>query len=773
VFLLLGFFVSSLSYKQIWEAETVLLYKVPPAPVEGDPYQSPSLTTQMDMIKMQANLEEIRKRLKLSAPLKSIAAACEVSLKKGTTLIIIHVEWDSANGASDLANTFRDVFLESQINIRREEATKQERDLAVRLQKIQDQLKEADAKLLQYTTANQVVDLSKQAQWTLEQLNSIDLMLEQAQIDQQTNDLQLKNIERIIADLKKRVESEQVESSSQMEFVTVNNVRLQRLREAISDDKIHRSRMAELAEKEVQYESAKKLQERGLISEIDFAKAKAEYERLKAIAVDTPQIQEWKGEITKLDQVVKPSKGGSASAPILQNMLMRQFELELQKTSLGEKVIHLQEARTKVKAALDAMPKLEREFVALSRQVSALESEQKGIEDMLAKSRRVESSEASDYTIVAEAKLPIAPLKSNRKLIFIAVASLGVVIGLALVVGLELLDSTIKSSAEMKLKLGQPVLGAIPRLPRGDKLFVSTESALIENIKIISKRIRRAVPQKGARILLVSATHGEGTTWVAMNLAASFGRQGEHVLLLDSQVRLREDSLSLRNLVMESDDSDEGIILSGDVEAEVIERVRRVIGPFRKRLPEFIKPTLRFARTIIKRLIATASSPTAIIAQRVRQLYQSSKRKRWADGHGLRDIIKNNGQTGGLGEYLDFSEEHIEDILWQTSLSGVDCLPQVSQPVQPEKLGSQRMRQLLEGLSERFDIVLLDSPPVLSYVDAELLAEQCDAIVFVAQSRVCTKSTLNKALQRIAQTNTPMAGLILNGVDPLYMESEQ
>src|ERR1044072_9228539 len=215
IFLVLALTISSIKYQQVFEAETVMLYKPPPVPQEGNPYKPLSLTTQMEMINMQANLEEIRKRLNLSVPLKAIGAACEVTLEKGTTLIILTVKWDSAKESADIANAIRDVFIESQVRLRKEEADNQIKDLDTRLQTIREKLKGADSKLLQYTTANPLIDMGKQSQWALEQLNSIDLLYEQAQIDQQTNELQLKNIERIIGDLKKRVDKEEANSTTQ------------------------------------------------------------------------------------------------------------------------------------------------------------------------------------------------------------------------------------------------------------------------------------------------------------------------------------------------------------------------------------------------------------------------------------------------------------------------------------------------------------------------------------------------------------------------------
>ncbi|MEW6128481.1 MAG: Wzz/FepE/Etk N-terminal domain-containing protein [Acidobacteriota bacterium] len=774
VFLILAFLISSIKHQEVYEAETVMLYKPPPAPEEDDPYKPLSLTTQIEMIKMQSNLEEIRKRLELKATLKSIAAACEITLEKGTTLIILDVKWDSAKGAADLANIFREVFIESQLKLRREEAATQIHDLEARLKIIREKLREADAKLLQYTTANTLIDLSKQSQWALEQLNSVELLFEQAKIEQQSNELQLKNIERIIEDLKRRVAKEQSESASEMESVTVNNVRLQRLREAIDDDKLHRARMAEYTEKEVEFETAKRLRAQGLISDVDFAKIQAAFEKLKAIAVDTEQIKEWREQIKDLDKVVIPSKAGSASAPVLQSMLLKQFDLELQRSSLSERAEHLKAVRDKVKSQIDEMPKLERQYVAYSRDVTTLESEKKTLEDLLVKAHRVHDSESSDFVLVAEAKPPVAPVKSNRAILFIVIAVAGLVLGFVAAVGSELMDTTVKSAGDLKAKLSIPVIGVIPKLPEGERLFESKEIALVENLKMTTRKIRRQVNHHGARILLASASHGEGTTWVATNLAASLGRQGDRVLLIDSQIRMRNGIPSLRDWVkLTENDEQKGRILPADIETGIIESGRKIIAPLRKRLPEFIKPPLRFSRSVIKKGIAVISSPAAFFAGYLQIYHQRKERRRWANRQDIAGLIdKPSNGMKGLGAFLDEPAVSFDDAIFQTVLPNVDCLPQIGCEVIPEDLGTSKMRQLFINASEKYDVVIIDSPPILPYVDAEVLAQWADAIVLVVQGRMCTGATLKKAMSRIESAGAPVIGTILNGIDSIYLEKD-
>jgi Mrp family chromosome partitioning ATPase len=67
------------------------------------------------------------------------------------------------------------------------------------------------------------------------------------------------------------------------------------------------------------------------------------------------------------------------------------------------------------------------------------------------------------------------------------------------------------------------------------------------------------------------------------------------------------------------------------------------------------------------------------------------------------------------------------------------------------------------------DIVLLDGPPILESVDSEVVAPSCDAAILVVASGVTPVSDINEAIARIHSTGVPIAGAVLNRVDPAYL----
>lgn len=89
-------------------------------------------------------------------------------------------------------------------------------------------------------------------------------------------------------------------------------------------------------------------------------------------------------------------------------------------------------------------------------------------------------------------------------------------------------------------------------------------------------------------------------------------------------------------------------------------------------------------------------------------------------------------------------------------------------PIPPnpsELLMSERMRQLVSSLLGRFDYVICDSPPVLAVDDPRILSRLFDGTVLVAQAHKTTYETTGRAIRSLKEVNTPVLGLVMNGLD--------
>lgn len=72
-------------------------------------------------------------------------------------------------------------------------------------------------------------------------------------------------------------------------------------------------------------------------------------------------------------------------------------------------------------------------------------------------------ADANSVEVIDKAKLPVKPVKPNKKLNIIVSAVLGIILGLAIVSVIEFFDNKIKTADDATKELGLPVLGVVPK----------------------------------------------------------------------------------------------------------------------------------------------------------------------------------------------------------------------------------------------------------------------------------------------------------------------
>jgi Mrp family chromosome partitioning ATPase len=74
------------------------------------------------------------------------------------------------------------------------------------------------------------------------------------------------------------------------------------------------------------------------------------------------------------------------------------------------------------------------------------------------------------------------------------------------------------------------------------------------------------------------------------------------------------------------------------------------------------------------------------------------------------------------------------------------------------------MAAFLNEASDNFDIVLIDSPPVIAVTDATLLATRVDGVILVIKSGVTRIDMINNAIDQLKKANEKFLGVVLNQV---------
>ena len=86
-------------------------------------------------------------------------------------------------------------------------------------------------------------------------------------------------------------------------------------------------------------------------------------------------------------------------------------------------------------------------------------------------------------------------------------------------------------------------------------------------------------------------------------------------------------------------------------------------------------------------------------------------------------------------------------------------------PNPSEMLSSKAMKSLLEGLKEKFDYVILDTPPVQAVTDSQILSTKADGTILVVRSENTKRDAVHSAINLLKKVNANIIGTVLNGVD--------
>ncbi|GAA0070288.1 CpsD/CapB family tyrosine-protein kinase [Clostridium sardiniense] len=125
------------------------------------------------------------------------------------------------------------------------------------------------------------------------------------------------------------------------------------------------------------------------------------------------------------------------------------------------------------------------------------------------------------------------------------------------------------------------------------------------------------------------------------------------------------------------------------------------------------------------------------------------KKFRISNNIGLSDVILDNSK-------LDKALIKRNDYL--------DILPAGKVPPNPsELLGSKALEDLLDELGKKYDVIILDTPPVHAVTDAQILSTKVDGVILVVRAERTKKESVISAKAALDKVNANILGTVLNG----------
>jgi capsular exopolysaccharide synthesis family protein len=120
----------------------------------------------------------------------------------------------------------------------------------------------------------------------------------------------------------------------------------------------------------------------------------------------------------------------------------------------------------------------------------------------------------------------------------------------------------------------------------------------------------------------------------------------------------------------------------------------------------------------------------------------------------------------GVSTILADGSKPLNLLIENTAIPNLYVLTAGQIPPNPSELiGSPMMKKCLSALSQRFDHVLVDTPPLLAVTDGSILANLVDGVILVIRGGDTTKEAIMRSKQLLTHAHARIIGTMLNNVD--------
>ncbi len=173
-------------------------------------------------------------------------------------------------------------------------------------------------------------------------------------------------------------------------------------------------------------------------------------------------------------------------------------------------------------------------------------------------------------------------------------------------------------------------------------------------------------------------------------------------------------------------------------------------------------------KTLVISSSATKEGKSTTVANLAITMAQTGSRVLIIDGdlrrptmHNFFNLDRQIGLTNALmGTYT------LDEVIKPTGVDNLDLITAGDIPPNPsELLSSKAMRKALSILSTRYDLILIDSPPVIAVTDAAVLSTRTDAVLLVVSSGYVSRHEVLRAIQLLSNVHANLLGMLLNGLD--------
>jgi len=185
-----------------------------------------------------------------------------------------------------------------------------------------------------------------------------------------------------------------------------------------------------------------------------------------------------------------------------------------------------------------------------------------------------------------------------------------------------------------------------------------------------------------------------------------------------------------------------------------------------------LRTNLEFCGKDVKAIAITSCIPnegkSSVLFNLARSIAAAGKRVLVVDADMRKSVCVGRyriiGAQYGLSHFLA-GTKNLGDVLSETNIPNLYSI--VAGPIPPnpaELLGANVFGQLIHAARDKFDYVLVDTPPIGSVIDAAVVAKVCDGIALVISANTVSYRFAQEAIEQLKKSDTKILGTILNKV---------
>ncbi|MBI5667925.1 MAG: AAA family ATPase [Chloroflexi bacterium] len=346
---------------------------------------------------------------------------------------------------------------------------------------------------------------------------------------------------------------------------------------------------------------------------------------------------------------------------------------------------------------------------------------------------------ASAISIMEPATAPKEPLPSytSRNLILAGIA--GLTGGMLLAFMVESRNPQFYSNRQIEAITRIPIIGRIPHLGRrfrrnvfeGDRLGMEAFRRLRTHV------LTRAKNEPLRSLVVTSAAKGEGKTTIAANLAAAMAYSGLRVLLVDANLTPVKGTADSRTVKMPK------------------------LPPVANRH----KPRPTAERVVRSVASATQKSSQAVKVYNRTELENLEQQHRSTVGQRQSTARNNgNGHQPGLTQLLQ-DRVTVREAIQDTEIPNLRMMLSGEGAVNSaELLSSGDFHDLIKRLLPDYDLIVFDTPAVMTTADAQIIARQTDGVLWVINPAVSGQKAAAYTRDQLQDVGANMVGIVVNNV---------